>query len=204
VPFAVSLDPWFALVSIPTRIAAAVLATDPTLTVVGIYAPSRDRSAAKTLRKRRFIDSFLCAVAQLPAERRQRMLLGGDYNVIARTHQPPHRGFLPFEFGLLEALHAGGFLDAHQHHAPGEQPHSWIGRTGDGYRYDYFHLTAALADRITLSRYLHDPRDQRLTDHAALPLTLDIAVPSSGPDSTGQHTTFLTTVQGDQQAESPA
>ena len=44
----------------------------------------------------------------------------------------------------------------------------WVGRTGDGYRYDYFHVGRELADRIAGCGYLHETREQRLTDHAAV------------------------------------
>ena len=73
---------------------------------------------------------------------------------------------------MLEALEAHGLVDAHERCSPGTQPYSWIGRTGDGYRYDYFHVGRDLADRITTCTYLHETRDQRLTDHAAVALEL--------------------------------
>jgi exodeoxyribonuclease III len=98
----------------------------------------------------------------------------GDYNVIARTQVPLHPGFLPFEFGLLETLERHGFVDTHQHCAPGEQAYSWIGRTGDGYRYDYFHAGHMLATQIKACAYLHETREQRLTDHAAVTLGLEV------------------------------
>jgi exodeoxyribonuclease-3 len=88
------------------------------------------------------------------------MSLDGDYNVIARTHQPLHAGFLPFEFGLLEQLEAHGLVDALQRCAPNEQAYSWIGRTGDGYRYDYFHIGRALAERVGTCAYLHEARER--------------------------------------------
>jgi exodeoxyribonuclease III len=106
----------------------------------------------------------------LPAELRNRLVIGGDYNVIARTHRLLRPGFLPFEFGMLEALETHGFADAHERCSPGEQPYSWIGRTGDGYRYDYFHIGGSLAGRITGCTYLHETRARRLTDHAAVTL----------------------------------
>lgn len=164
----------FSKVTIPGRIAAAVLDTQPQITAAGIYVPSRDRSLAKTERKQEFIESLLDALTSLPSRQRDHLLLGGDYNVISRTHQPRHPGFLPFEHGLLETLTERGLVDAHEHLHPGEQPHSWIGRTGDGYRYDYFHLGPALADRLTASSYLHQTRERQLTDHAAVTVSLRV------------------------------
>jgi exodeoxyribonuclease-3 len=84
-----------------------------------------------------------------------------------------HAGFLPFEYELLETLRESG-LDAHERCAPGVQPHSWIGRTGDGYQYDYFHVARELSTRIEACAYLHETRERQLTDHAAVTLSLHI------------------------------
>jgi exodeoxyribonuclease-3 len=155
-------------------VAGAVLGTTPAVAALGIYVPSRDRSADKTEKKQAFVASLLAALDKLPVDLRDRLVIGGDYNVIARTHQPLHSGFLPFEFGLLEALETHGLVDAHERCSPGAQPYSWIGRTGDGYRYDYFHVGRELAERITGCGYLHETREQRLTDHAAVTLALAV------------------------------
>lgn len=183
----------FAAVSIGSRVAAAVLDTDPQITVASVYVPSRDRSADKTERKERFIGSLLQSIAEMPAHRRGRLVIGGDYNVIARTHQPPHAGFLPFEYGLLETLNEQGFIDTYAHCRPGVQAHSWIGRTGDGYRYDYFHAGPQLRDLIEHCEYVHQTREQRLTDHAAESLTLRAYAPrleTTNPADSGESTLF--------------
>ncbi|MEU6799338.1 endonuclease/exonuclease/phosphatase family protein [Nonomuraea wenchangensis] len=164
----------FGQVSIPARVAAAALDTSPRTWWVSVYVPSRDRSEAKTARKEEFIASLLKALDQLPAEVRKHLVLGGDYNVIGGRHRPLHPGFLPFEFGLLDTLAAAGFTDAHDHCAPGGQPYSWIGRTGDGYRYDYIHTGPALTGSVRACAYLHQTREQALTDHAAVELLLDV------------------------------
>lgn len=175
IPLADDQPDWFDKVSIPGRIAAAALDTNPRTWFVSVYVPSRDRSADKTARKENFIGSLLAVLRNLPAEQHDHLVIGGDYNVISTDHRPLHPGFLPFEFGLLETLHAEGFLDAHRHCQPGVQAYSWIGRTGAGYRYDYFHVGRALADRIRGSAYLHQIRTDGLTDHAAVRLDLDVA-----------------------------
>jgi exodeoxyribonuclease III len=161
-------------ITIPGRVAAAMLDTEPAVAVLGVYVPSRDRSADKTEKKQTFITSLLSALDGLPPEVRDHLVVGGDYNVIARDHRPLHPGFLPFEFGLLEQLGVHGLVDAHARCSPGEQAYSWIGRTGDGYRYDYFHVGRELDSRIHSCAYLHETREQRLTDHAAVSLTLTV------------------------------
>ncbi|GAA3174317.1 endonuclease/exonuclease/phosphatase family protein [Nonomuraea roseoviolacea] len=164
------LDP----ISIPGRAAAAPLDTIPRTWFASVYVPSRDRSADKTTRKEMFISSLLKVLAGLPGQQRDHLIIGGDYNVITADHRPLHPGFLPFEFALLDELRAYGFIDAFEHCRPGVQEYSWIGRTGAGYRYDYFHVGRALADRISGCAYLHETREQGLTDHAAVQVDLDL------------------------------
>lgn len=142
--------------------------------MVSTYVPSRDRGESKTARKQEFITSLLGALDALPADVASRTLIGGDYNVIARDHQPRHQGFLPFEYGFLEHLEAVGYADVYTRVHPGEQAHSWIGRTGEGYRYDYLHAGAALTEMVSGCRYLHETRERRLTDHAAVTMSLNV------------------------------
>jgi exodeoxyribonuclease III len=161
-------------VSIPCRVSAGVLDSDPEIAVLGMYVPSRDRSEAKTERKRQFISSLIEAHDNLPVGLASHLVVGGDYNVIARTHRPLHPGFLPFEFGLIEDLRARGMADAFEVISPEVQAYSWIGRTGDGYRYDYLHVGPALCGLIGACDYLQETRLRKLSDHAAHTLTLRV------------------------------
>jgi exodeoxyribonuclease-3 len=171
VDIAAPLDVAFAQVSVPGRVAAAVLDTTPAVAILGVYVPSRDRSTTKIGKKQAFVSSLLAALDELPEDLRGRLVMGGDYNVIARSHRPVYPGFLPLEFDLLEQLATYGLVDAHEHCSSGEQMYSWVGRTGDGYRYDYFHVGRELVPAIAGCAYLHETRE-RLTDHAAVTLTL--------------------------------
>lgn len=161
-----------AAVSHPGRLAAADLATDPPITVMSVYVPSSDRAPDKVARKRTFLDSWLNLLADMAAEDRERLLVGGDWNVISREHQPRYPGFLPFEYDVLDRLQALDLYDAHAQIDPGAQAHSWYGRAGNGYRFDYLHLGANLRDRLTACTYVQQPRETGLSDHAAQTLTL--------------------------------
>jgi exodeoxyribonuclease III len=162
----------FEAVSVPCRVSAALLDTEPVISVVGVYVPSRDSSVDRTNRKHRFIRTLVETCDNLPSDIREHLVLAGDYNVIDRTHKPLHPGFLPFEYGLLDGLRDRGLVDAYDHVAPGQQAYSWIGWKGDAYRYDYMHVARGLADLIGECSYLHETRHLRLTDHAAMSLTL--------------------------------
>jgi exodeoxyribonuclease III len=160
-------------VTVPCRAQGIVLDGPQRLPIIGVYVPSRDRSAEKIERKERFIASLLESVRCLPAERRQRLLLLGDYNVVARSHEPSLPGFFPYEYDFHDELARLGLHPAHELKPYGRsQPHSWIGRTGIGYLYDYAHLGSAIGSALCRCQYLHGPREQQLSDHAALALRL--------------------------------
>jgi exonuclease III len=163
-------------VSLPGRAVAVTLATEPAVTVVGLYVPSSDRAPEKVAKKRAFLASVLHVLRDLTDEQRANLILGGDYNVIARDHQPRYPAFLPFEYEFLDALPELGLADTYRHLHPGEQVHSWIGRGGNGYRFDYFHAGSALTPHLIGCEYLHGPREQRLSDHAAVAVSLNLDV----------------------------
>jgi exodeoxyribonuclease III len=162
-------------VSVPARAHGVLLDTSPQLAILGVYVPSRDRSPEKVARKERFMGSLLGAVEALPPATRRRLLLLGDYNAVARDHVPALPGFFPYEYEFHERLGELGLAPAHELRPYGpRQPHSWIGRTGLGYLYDYAHLGGEIGERLLSCRYLHGPRDQRLSDHAALAVRIGL------------------------------
>jgi exodeoxyribonuclease III len=128
VPIRRDLTPGLAGVSIPCRVSAAALDSAPQIAVLGVYVPNRGRSEEKTERKRRFINSLIQVCDSLPAGLTEHLVLGGDFNVIARNHRPLHPGFLPFEFGLLESLQARGLAAPVLAAQPGER-HAGLGLT---------------------------------------------------------------------------
>jgi exodeoxyribonuclease III len=162
-------------VTLPCRAEGIVLDTEPQLSLLGVYVPSRDRSPEKIARKQKFIASLLRSIEKLPPDLRNNLLLLGDYNAIARHHQPELPGFFPYEYDFHDRLSELGLGAAHELRPYGRRhPHSWIGRTGIGYLYDYAHLGADLAARLRRCQYLHGPRQQRLSDHAALALRVEL------------------------------
>ena len=162
-------------VPLPHRLPTCWLDTTPAIPVVGAYVPSRDRSATKVDKKKGFIEDLVAAVATTPEFVRGGMILGGDLNVIDRFHQPAHTGFLDFELDMAKRLTENGLLDAFTHCQPGVQEHSWVGRTGDGYRYDYLYVGAPLTRVLASCNYIHNTRPG-LTDHSAVHMRLNIRV----------------------------
>lgn len=161
-------------VTLPWRIAAIELA-DTNLVVVGVYVPSRDRSPEKIARKRAFIESLIAGIAGLPDYLKNAMIIAGDYNVVSRNHVPPLDGYFAYEYWLLEALAELGFVAGHELNAQQPHPHSWIGRTGTGYLYDYFHFAHQITPYVESCAYEHGTRDLRLSDHAAVAARLHVS-----------------------------
>ncbi|MEU7906377.1 endonuclease/exonuclease/phosphatase family protein [Actinoplanes sp. NPDC049118] len=164
-------------ISLPGRAVAVTLDTDPPVTLLGIYVPSSDRAPAKVAKKKAFLSSTIEAVAEIPAHERRRLVLTGDYNVIHRGHTPTYPAFQAFEYAFLDQLADLGLTDVHQHLHPGDQVHSWYGRGGNGYRFDYFHTGDAVTVAAVSYRHLEDPRTTGLSDHDAIAFTMATAAP---------------------------
>ncbi|GIJ29785.1 hypothetical protein Vqi01_49470 [Micromonospora qiuiae] len=161
-------------ISLPGRAPAIILDTDPAVSVLGLYVPSSDRAPTKVAKKRAFLTTVQDTLAAMHAADRAHLVVGGDYNVISRDHQPRYPGFLTFEYEFLGTLAALGLTDIHQRLHPEAQAHSWIGRGGNGYRFDYLHAGPGLQPHLTAAEYLHQPRLNGLTDHAAHSVDIDV------------------------------
>lgn len=158
---------------LPSRAAAITLpAPGGPIHIIGAYAPSRDASAEKTERKRKWLAACQHALASRPAHA---AVFLGDLNVLEPGHQPHYSFFAPFEYDFYRQLNdTCGLIDAFRALHPGTVEHSWVGRTGDGYRYDHAHCTPDLAATLLACEYLHQPRLDRLSDHSALTARLAV------------------------------
>lgn len=168
------------------RLVASEVCADQAITVVGAYVPSRDASPAKIARKQRFL-SQMTALAGRWAD--ERLVFLGDLNIVSRQHVPRFTTFRCWEYDALEALERHGLVDAYAFLHPDKQVHSWIGRKGAGYRYDYAFVSAGLVPYLTDCEYVHAPRELGLSDHAAVVLTLDLPVAQVSPPARSQHRT---------------
>lgn len=159
---------------LPSRVAAVTLpAPDGPIQLIGAYVPSRDASAEKTERKRKWLTA--CHSALSTRRRDIHTVLLGDLNVLEPDHQPHYRFFAPFEYDFYRQLTEDcGLIDAFRQLHPEAVEHSWVGRTGDAYRYDHAHCTVDLAGMLLACEYVHQPRVDRLSDHSALSVCLGI------------------------------
>ncbi|MFB9433591.1 NUDIX domain-containing protein [Streptoalloteichus tenebrarius] len=158
---------------LPSRAVSGLLPTSlGDLRLIGLYVPSRDASPEKTERKRRWLDD--CDSALTGTDAHPTLLLG-DLNVLEPDHQPRYGFFAAFEYDFYRSLSEKHLLiDAFRHLHPTATEHSWVGRTGDGYRYDHAFCSRSLADRLLSCDYVHEPRLTKLSDHSALTAHLAI------------------------------
>src|SRR5262249_52320850 len=133
------------------------------LTFVAAYVPSRDASIQKLARKQHFLTQLL-DVLSYPSHLESTILMG-DLNIVGRDHRPRYSTFRSWEYEALDRIGMLGFVDVFASLHPGVQAHSWIGRTGDGYRYDYVFVSPDVVAGVVGCEYMHDVREARLSDH---------------------------------------
>jgi exodeoxyribonuclease-3 len=140
--------------------------------LVGLYVPSRGPQARRNVDKRAFQHDVTALLPVLGAAfgPGTPVLVGGDLNVVEPGHTPHHTVFGAWEYAFYRAFGDAGFTDVFRHLHPDAEAHSWYGRSGRGYRFDYLFTTDA--DATTASAYVHDPRRLGLSDHAAHTTTL--------------------------------
>lgn len=166
-----------ASVDLPHRLVVADMGEGTRL--IAAYVPSRDASAPKIERKRRFLAQMLGVVERSAADAGDVILIG-DFNIVGREHEPRYSAFRSWEYDALDRLGSLGMVDAFTLLHPGLQAHSWIGRTGNGYRYDYAFVSEGLANQVRACEYAHEPRERSLSDHAALSLQVGVRCDSIG------------------------
>lgn len=157
---------------LPHRAVPVIVETDDgPVSIVGLYVPSRDATQVKTKRKRAFLDA--CRRGLPTAIGRHEVVIG-DFNLLEPDHWPAYRFFQMFEYDFYTWLGTARYRDAFRVLHPTEAEHSWVGRTGDGYRYDHAHVTHSLVPALRGCSYVHEVRTgpDRLTDHSALTMSL--------------------------------
>ena len=88
--------------------------------VLGAYAPTRDATAERTERKRRWLSEFSTALgASGLTDSGVETVLLGDLNVIEPDHEPSYTTFRWFEYDFYRGLtDKHGLVDAYRHMEP--------------------------------------------------------------------------------------
>lgn len=136
------------------------------LEIIGAYVPSRDSSYEKIIRKKRFLEDLTDAFAEkLEIDNR---IFCGDLNILESNHVPSYQFFQQWEYDFYQKLGKYQLKDVFRYFSPNAQEYSWVGRTGDGYRYDHCFASDNLLSIAQECHYIHEPRVARLSDHSAL------------------------------------
>lgn len=141
--------------------------------VIGVYVPSRDSYerpgkdfAAKREQKKLFVSGLLNALKSAPTHSYR--FFCGDLNVLEPDHIPHYSVFEDWEYEFYLAMEKYQLHDAFRHLHPKVQEYSWVGKSGDGYRYDHCFVSSSLIPLVDECYYLHEPRELKLSDHSAL------------------------------------
>ena len=164
---------------LPNRAGAITCVTERgRLQIVSLYVPSRGPLARKNVDKRAFQDQI---VSLLPGwvgkSQNNQFIVTGDLNVLERHHAPHHKVFGEWEYIFYEEFGKSGLIDAYRLLHPDKTEHSWIGRSGSGYRFDHFFISERLSSYVQECSYIHSVRASGLSDHSAM--CLELKFPSS-------------------------
>lgn len=137
------------------------------LEIIAVYVPSRDSSLEKIDKKKRFLKNLDNALET--NQRFSMRIFCGDLNILEPDHIPHYPFFEEWEYDFYRNLIGKHqFRDAFRYLYPSIQEYSWVGRTGDGYRYDHCFVSENFLPLLTKCHYLHEPREIKLSDHSAL------------------------------------
>jgi len=155
-------------------IAARLNVSGAELEIIGVYVPSRDKSYQKTERKKRFLKSLTTALELSPINSKR--IFCGDFNVLEPNHVPHYPFFEEWEYNFYKNLENYNLHDAFRFINPQIQEYSWVGHTGDGYRYDHCFVSDNLLHHVKQCYYFHEPRqhEKKLSDHSALIIELHV------------------------------
>ncbi len=136
--------------------------------LIGTYVPSNDRKPEKYQRKKEFIEELDKNLSEYTDNR----IFCGDLNTVHKTHIPKYTMFREWEYEFLDNLERNNYCDAFSILFNDKQEYSWIGRNGNGYRYDYFFISKNLKDKVKNCVYFHAPVQKELSDHSAVILDI--------------------------------
>lgn len=131
--------------------------------LMGVYVPSNDRS--KIERKKRFVTALLEYLSQNTKRNR---IFCGDLNTIEPSHVPKYKMFRKWEYEFYNKIIDNEFVDAFRFLYPQKNKYSWIGRSGNGYRYDHFFISNNMTTLLLDCFYDAEPVKIGISDHSAI------------------------------------
>lgn len=148
---------------LPNRVAS--ISIDNELEIIGTYIPSRGYDETKKVKKRKFLSNLNDVL--LNKSRFKKRIFCGDFNILEPNHIPRYAIFEEWEYDFYDSLQNYDLIDAFRKKNPDINEYSWIGRNGNGYRYDHCFISTELLPHLNNCYYLHEPRQLKLSDHSA-------------------------------------
>jgi len=140
---------------------------------VGIYVPSRGPREKRNVDKKKFQEEVIKAFNDLSKENMlKNYVICGDLNVIERNHIPSYTFFGEWEYTFYESFEKNRLIDVFKLLNPRLIEHSWVGRGGNGYRFDHIFVAEKLLKYVEGCSYVHEPRTYKLSDHSAMILNI--------------------------------
>lgn len=146
-----------------------------TIRLVAVYGLTNAMTDESSQRRHAFQRQI---VHYLTAIKHPNIIVAGDLNVIEPGHQPHLPTFADHDYAFYTALLNLGMADAYRTMNPTGTDHSWISDRYGAQRLDHT-LVSGPTGKISACRYDHEPRTQRITDHAALLTTIDFTQPGA-------------------------
>ena len=126
------------------------------ITVVGAYLPYEKYGTE--------VWDHFCA--EFGIHQNEEIIVMGDFNAGI-----PGADFdgSPLQFsGHFSRLGQQGLVDVWRSRNPDGQESTWVSNTGNGFRLDHAFATKSLNDKITNAFYVHEERENRLSDHSLM------------------------------------
>lgn len=144
------------------------------IALIGVYAPTCSSDEKKKSEKIMFhfelYNEIINRMWKINSD--AKIIVIGDFNILEPNHQPQYLNFFNY-FNCYEQFTRKPFKDLYRCYNGETMEYSWIGQ-GKYQRLDHVFTTCNILQYVKMVKYLHEPRINRLSDHSALYLEINI------------------------------
>ncbi|MBT0769491.1 endonuclease/exonuclease/phosphatase family protein [Kineosporia sp. J2-2] len=154
------------------------------LTLAGMYVPSRGGTSRRHNDKRAFKQAGSQWLPRLLATAGDELVVvAGDLNLLEPGEVRHYQDYGPWEYDFYWSFAKMGLADAYRVvHPEAIVPRRWFGRlSARGGRFEHLFVSRAHAGLVSACAYDEEPRDDALSEHAALWMCVDQPAPARRP-----------------------
>jgi len=133
-------------------------------TLLGTYFPNNDL--------KKYVFDFLIKYIQNNPD--ENIIITGDINT--GKHYIDEKGSTFFHSSYFDKLEQLGFVDAWRQVHNYKKEFSWYSNAGNGFRLNHFFINGILKQKVTDCFYDHQPRTDKISDHSAMTLIVDLEI----------------------------